>query len=278
MKILIISGNTVTSEDYKKFVHKQIELLWHDRSFTGGSDNKIGILLPGERTEIFIEESGIVKFFFNSYDNGNLQIPKLTLGSINDINNFITEFRPDLIHSFDEGFLGLMSQYRAVRKKVPYILTLLPQNQIPRNGLATKVLSSVIRQFGFTNEFVKNYYHNCRSLITTTVPQVEMLHNIHYQGEIRCKRELDHSGYFEYYSDLLNKQPEYIRSKNFQDIVKYIPEKEQIQGGIKLKPATVFFMGTAVLGSLLAYTALKGFSIFTGKKKRKINRKANVVR
>lgn len=263
MRILLISGTVEGSEQYQQNISAQIEDLKKT-----DPELRMGVLLPGDVSRVEITEKNIVKFQVNSRGDATLQIPKLTPAQIREINNFISEFNPDIIHSYDEGFLALIAQFWAIRKKIPFLLSL--GNLIEQeNSLTGSIIIKLLSPFGFNERFISNFYHNTTGIICNNEVQLEFIKKLKYQGRIFDQLNQT-KAITEIYKAIYLGQQEYIRSKIFSSITELIPSEglrdsieeilpernqKKYQKNLGLKP--LFWLGAAIVGSLVAYFGLK---------------------
>jgi hypothetical protein len=263
MRILLINGTVEGTDQFQQNIASQI-----DRLIKTDPDLRIGVLLPGTSSRVEISENNIVKFQVNSRGDATLQIPKLTPAQIREINNFISEFNPDIIHSHDEGFLALIAQFWAIRKKIPFLLSL--GNLIEQeNSLTGNIILKLLSPFGFNERFINNFYHNSTAIICNNEVQLEFIEKLNYKGRV-FNQIKNHLTTAEIYQTIYRGQQEYIRSPIFSSITELIPSEglregiedmlpernqKKYQKSLGIKP--LFWLGAAIVGSLVAYFGLK---------------------
>lgn len=280
MHILFVCGQDRKTAVFRDQIQPLLEQLLTARSVY--RNTRIGILFPGEKNLVQIEKNGLILFQISSVGN-DTQFPKLTPGTLKDINGFFSEFDPDIVHSFDEGFIGLVTQFVSVSKKIPYVLTLLPQNHEQKVSLASKIILGFTGQVGITDEFVGNFYNNSIAVIGTpsqisvlekdydfhgyTVNPEELLHQKNLLSFYKRMHARSQQSSKEHrYQSLLN----FIPIKSLQDKLKAkLPEKDVKKNTRKVGASSAVITGIAVLGSLLTFTAIKGFSKLKHKKTEK---------
>lgn len=255
MRILLISGTTQDNELFFKRLSPLIETIKRN------NDNRIGVIMPGQRTQIEMPGNTIIKYIVDSRGDSKLQIPRFTPKQINDLNNFLSEFDPDIIHSFDEGLLALLTQYFAIRKRIPFILSL--GNIIDKEGTFTdKLLLKLLSPFGFNERFIGNFYHNATAIIYDNELQNEFINKIEYKGKV-IKEDIN--DICEKYKEIIRSHEQYVGSKVYSNITKYIPSeflKDTIDDilpkkrGVSIK--SLFWFLAAIFGSMITYIGIRG--------------------
>lgn len=272
MRILFVVGQDRETKLFREQIQPLIEqLLAYHHSYTS---NRYGLLFTGNKNLVQIENSGLILFQINSVESSDTQVPQLTPGTVKDINGFISEFNPDLIHSFDEGFIGLITQYTAVSKKIPYVLSLLSENSAQKVGFASKVILGISSRIGITDEFVGKFYNNATAVIGSH-EQTEAIENEYdYAGYIVHNKDLNlASDYINFYKRMIVRFKQYEKSIRFKSllglvpnkglrnkILNKLPERKVAKNTKKVVPSSVLLTGAAIIGSLLAFTAIKGIS------------------
>ncbi len=107
-------------------------------------EDKLAIILPAKATRVIIDKDNLIKYEVKCVFNQDKQAPRITPKDLDDLNVFLKEFKPDLIHSFDCNLLGLMTQNYAINNKIKYLLS--------NNGEINKK---------FNREFFESINGNC---------------------------------------------------------------------------------------------------------------------
>ncbi len=266
MRILLVSGNAQESEIFKKYVAPTLEGILKLEDFKNGT-HKLGLVLPGKRNQIEIKDNGLINFEINSEDNQEIQIPNLTPGLVREVNGFLNEFQPDVVHSFDVGFIGVISQFFAISKKMPFILSVIPEQRVQKVGLTSKILGALLSQIGVSAEFIRNYYNNSTALIGRKNDLDAVLNFTYFIGTIASDTEVKEGHQLlDFYNKLLVNQKRYLKKKSAGK------DSEQNKEKLIKKTGVIAFLvaGAAVAGSVFAFTALKGISKLKIKKSKKI--------
>ena len=272
MKILLVSGKCLSNKDSSKYYEFVKELVYSD--IFKNSDDKIAYIFPGDSSEINIKDERLISFAVNSVGDNSVQIPDLTPMAMKDIYNFFVDFNADVVVSFDSGFLGLLSQIWAIRKKVPYAL----YNTNSIEDFRTKksrFLRGILMNTGLSGEFLSNFYHNCTAIFVGDEYNSRKLQDISFMGKILLIDESLSKSKFQgiIYNQLrflIRSQPRYIKSSIFKKIFDRIPfnpfsNKENKKNAKKnLNIGTLIFAGGAVLTSIIAFTTWKNLDKIKG--------------
>ena len=114
MKILLVSGKCLSNADRSKYCEFIKEFVNTDM-FKANKD-KLAYIFPSDSSEINIENEYLINFAIKSVGDRSVQIPDFNPVAINDIYNFFIDFNADIVISFDNGYLGLLSQVWAIQK------------------------------------------------------------------------------------------------------------------------------------------------------------------
>jgi len=268
MKILLVSGKCLSNTDGSKYCEFIKELVNTDL-FKANKD-KLAYIFPAESSEINIENDCLINFAIKSVGDRSVQIPDLNPIAISDIYNFFIDFNADIVISFDDGFLGLISQVWAIQKKVPYAL----YDTRSDGEFKTKTsnfLRGIFRNTGLSGEFYSNFYHNCTAIFVSQESDFNKLNEIQYKGTIilhkkgLSKEDFQNTVIGELKS-LIKSQPRYIKSTIFKKIIDRIPfnpftNTEDNKNRTKnLNIGTLIFAGGAVLTSIIAFSTWKNFN------------------
>ena len=82
------------------------------------------LLCPGERTELARRSSGVNVLTVASAGPDQVYYPFLDRATYDRAMAWLDEFRPDVVHGHDPIMLGATAQYWALRRSVPFVLTL----------------------------------------------------------------------------------------------------------------------------------------------------------
>ena len=268
MKILLVSGKCLSNTDSSKYCEFIKELVNADIFKT--NEDKIAYVFPGDSSEINIKAERLINFAVKSVGDKSLQIPDLNPLAVREIYNFFVDFNADIVVSFDSGFLGLMSQVWAIRKKVPYAL--YTTNSIEDFKTKTsRFLKGIFMNTGLSSEFLNNFYHNCTAIFVSDEYNSEKLQNIAYMGKIILVKENPSKKVFQKFiynelESLIKSQPRYIKSTIFKKIIDRIPfnpfssNEHKINSRKNLNIGTLIFAGGAVLTSIIAFTTWKNLN------------------
>jgi hypothetical protein len=277
MKILLVSGKCLPSTDSDKYCEFLKDLV--DTDIFKINKNKLAYIFPSDTSEISIKDDRLINFAIKSVGDTSMQIPNLSPMAINDIYNFFIDFKADIVISFDEGFLGLLSQVWAIQKKVPYIYCNTNTNEEFKTK-TSRFFRSIFKNTGLSDEFYSNFYHNCTAIFVFKDSNSQKLQDLSYKGTIMLIDEnLSKEEYqqliFAKFKSLISSQPKYIKSNIFRKIVNrfsFTPfsSQENIKNDKKsLNIGTLIFAGGAVLTSIIAFATWKNFN----KIKEKISKK-----
>lgn len=265
MKILLVSGKCLSNTDSSKYCEFIKELVNAD--LFKNSNDKIAYIFPGDSSEINIKEERLINFAVNSVGDRSVQIPDLNPMAMKDIYNFLVDFNADIVVSFDSGFLGLLSQIWAIRKKVPYAL--YSTNSIENFKTKTsRFLRGILMNTGLSGEFSSNFYHNCTAIFVVDEYNSRKLQDISFKGKIILIDEsLSKTKFQEIICNelksLIKSQTRYIKSNIFKKIIDRIPfnpfsSREHKKNAKKnLNIGTLIFAGGAVLTSIIAFSTWK---------------------
>ncbi len=279
MHILYVVGQNRDSKAFNDYVAPMIKQMQALHSST--HKVRVGLLFPSNRTAVEIDNNGLILFHLNCIISNETSIPKLTPNNINDINGFINEFKPDIIHSFDQGFIGLITQSRAVSKKIVYLLSVTKElNETERVGITSKVVLGIAKQIGITSELINNFYNNCTAIIASS-QSLDFLTEEHaYQGFKINTKDLDSTNrIYDLYRRMQIRFKDYEKKRWLQGLVNIFPSKK-IKNKIlpklpqrrinknfkKTVPTSIVYTGVAIIGSLLAFGIISGFSKIKSKK------------
>lgn len=248
MHILFITGEDSNTKLFRHQIHPLIEGL--KQLAKEGKDITIATLSPGPKTLMQINEDGVIQFQIKSVKSKDTQIPKFTPSVLKDINNFFNEFKPDLVHSFDQGFIGLITQSATVSKKIPYLLSITENLQKEAKlNLASKVILGLANQVGISSEFISNFYKNSTSIISNKENLKIILSQFKYKGRLLNSKDITKK----------EKQLDFYR--------KMIKESERKSQKI-ISKSTVLTAAT-IVGSLLAFAAISTVAKLKSKKNHK---------
>lgn len=274
MRVLIISGQSLNSETYSDKLEPHIEGLLSDKAFSQDINNKVALLVPGTRNHVQIKDNGLIIFELDSLETSTSHIPNLTPNILRELNGFMNEFKPNILHSFDEGSLGIMAQFFAITKKIPYILSIYPDENGSGRSFATRMMLSIMEQVGLSQEFVKNYYNNATAIVADNLSLERIKTENDFDGFAVNYKDLKRGEqYLSFYKRMMLRNKEFVKSKRFAGIVKllpvkslqnsianYLPEKKTTKNTKKLAPASILLAGAAIIGSIITFAAVKGIS------------------
>jgi len=243
--------------------------------------DKLAHIYPAEISEISIKNDHLINFSIKSIGNDKTQIPNLSPIAINEILSFLNDFKPDIINSYDDNYLGVLGQIWAIQKKIPFVFT-HSKKDATLDTKTFKLLHTLFQGTGIGGEFIKNFYHNCTSIIITNLETKKRIEEIHYEGSIFfIDLELDVQKYLEEtykkFKKIIVMQPAYIKSNLFKKILRYVSFGKLFKiGNTSTKKrgigiGTVLFAGGAIATSLIAYSTWKGLNII----KNKISKRPN---
>jgi hypothetical protein len=264
MRILLISGKSQDSDLFKNQVNPLIQELLKLKEFNDGT-HKLGIILPGTQNQVEIKENGLITFEINSTNGEAIQIPNLTPGLVREINGFLNEFQPDIVHAYDAGFMGILAQYFSVSKKIPFVLTVLPGQGEQKPGFTSKILTALLAQMGVSADFIKNYYNNATALIGDVKEMPNIVEYSRFSGTVLANKDFQKGQQIiSCYTKLIQEQKKNLRSNNEKSATdkqngdnSTVTNKKDIK---KVGFGAFLIAGAAVAGSVFAFTALKGFS------------------
>ena len=277
MKILLVSGKCLSNTDRIK--HCEFIKEFVDTAKFKTNRDKLAYIYPSDSSEISIENDYLINFAIKSVGDRSLQIPDFNPVAVNDIYNFFIDFDADIVISFDNGYLGLLSQVWAIQKKVPYALF----NTSSKEEFKTKTskfLRGVFKTTGLSGEFYSNFYHNCTAIFVLEADNLSKLQEIAYKGTAMLISNSLPKGRFQdmIYDELktlINSQPHYIRSSIFKNIIdrfsfiSFSSKDSKKEDKKNLNIGTMIFAGGAVMTSIVAFFAWKNLN----KIKEKISKK-----
>ena len=115
-------------------ISRPLKELFDISSIKLRTNDKLAIIIPGQTTRVIIDKNNIIKYEIKCiFTEKAKTIPQITPKDIDDLNIFLKEFNPDLIHSFDGDILGLLTQNWATNNKIHYLLSNSNLSQIKFN-------------------------------------------------------------------------------------------------------------------------------------------------
>jgi len=261
MRILIIPSFNGNYKQQNQDLLSLIEVLKRD------PQNDIGLLEAGNSTKVVMGDGNLVSFRIECKSNEEIDIPRLTPSQVNSIYNFISEFNPEIIHSYDEGIISLLAQFWSIRNKTPFLLS-LGKLKTDRS-LPSNVFLKILSGFGFNERFINNFYHNATAIILKQENDREFIKKINFEGKTYENVLIEDTP--SVYSELKVRQKEYVSSKVFGNLISIIPttklknsvssllpksNKSQDQKSMGIK--SIFWVVAAIIGSLITYFTLKG--------------------
>jgi hypothetical protein len=260
MRILIIPSFNSNSNK-----NKQLESLLN--ILKSDTKNDIGLLEAGNSTKVIMGEANLVSFRIECKNNEEIEIPRLTPSQLNSIYNFFSEFNPEIIHSYDEGIVSLIAQFWSIRNKTPFLLSMGKMQS--ERSLPLKLFLKMLSGLGFNERFINNFYHNSTAIILNNESDRDFIKKINFEGKTYENVLIEDVPSI--YSDLLDRQKEYVGSKAFSNLIRIVPttklknsvtsilpqgSKSQDQKSLGIR--NVFWVIAAIIGSLITYFTLRG--------------------
>lgn len=94
--------------------------------------------------------------------------PKLTAETLNEVNNELSSFKPDIIHAHNIVFTALICLLWSRKHNVPFVITLHSQPSNALNYLVKTNLksNSVLDTFSLSKAYTKNFFEACDLIIS----------------------------------------------------------------------------------------------------------------
>jgi len=281
MRLLFVIAQKRDSKYFQEHLKPLIDMIVAAPEFKNEQQNRIGLVFLGEKNKVHIESDGLISFQVNSASIGTIDHPGMTPGTIKEINGFVNEFRPNVIHAFERSNLVLTIEFLAVSKRIPVILSLI-NGPSPKNktNIFNKIFSAILSPFGLGDSYSRNFYNNATTIFAANEIRAKLKAEELYAGDFSDSVVLEKlPTLMGFYEKILVRQKQYIKSKRFQAILKAIPtntlqnkvrqklpDSRETKDRKKIVVTSVVITGTALLASLITYGVVKGVSKFKHKK------------
>lgn len=144
------------------------------------------LLCPGERTELERRNDGMKVLTVASTGPDQVYYPFLDHSTYDRAIAWLDEFQPDVVHSHDPIMLGAVAQYYALRRWIPFVMTLhwLP-DRVLEFGAGTR---SVLRTRWLVRSAVRSYINrfltDCDGLIAINDSVIQGLRGYNLRARV----------------------------------------------------------------------------------------------
>jgi glycosyltransferase involved in cell wall biosynthesis len=169
----------------------------HEMAHHFAGHYNVGLICPGDRTEINQAENGLRIFTIESRGEGVLTLPILSHRNLRQLFAFLDEFNPDIIHAHDPLLVGVIGQVWAKMRRVPFILTshVLPWKILEfGTSEALKIPARALTE-PLVEEFFTHFYQNCDAVILMNETAAAGVREHHFNDRVFTipnARHLDH--------------------------------------------------------------------------------------
>jgi glycosyltransferase involved in cell wall biosynthesis len=160
----------------------------HELAIFFAKDHDVVMICPAEKTEVYLDENGVIYYGIRSAGNTEFQMPDLSTKTIRELFDFLDDFQPQIVHAHEPAFVGLIGQVWARMNSVPFVHTshVLPSKAKDfgtSDTFSIPLLQNSISDFAITG-VLSNFFQNCDALIALNQSALESIEEFGYKGPI----------------------------------------------------------------------------------------------